>query len=36
MFNDQEWHDDMHIWLFPDSSGTSFGYAIFLNEKRMK
>jgi hypothetical protein len=36
MFNDREWHGDLHVWLFPDSSGSSFGYAIYLREERIR
>ena len=32
MFNQGEWHGDMRIWLFPDSSGAGVGYAIFLRQ----
>jgi hypothetical protein len=33
-FNQGEWHGDLHVWLFPDSSGSGAGYAIFLREER--
>ena len=36
MFNEREWHGDMHVWLFPDSSGWGIGYAIFLREERLR
>ncbi len=36
MYNEQEWHGEMHIWLFPDSSATRFGYAILLREELLK
>ncbi len=33
MFNEGDRHGDLHVWLFPDSSASSVGYAIFLREE---
>jgi hypothetical protein len=33
MFNEGDRHGDLHVWLFPDSSGSGVGYAIFLREE---
>ena len=32
IFNQGEWHGEMQIWIFPNSSDTGVGYAIFLRE----
>ena len=32
MFNEGDRHGDLHVWLFPDSAGSSFGFAIFLRD----
>jgi hypothetical protein len=31
-FNERERHGELHVWLFPDSSGSRVGYAIFLRD----
>jgi hypothetical protein len=33
VFNEGDRHGDLHVWLFPDSSGSTVGYAIFLREE---
>jgi hypothetical protein len=32
-FNEGDRQGELHIWLFPDSSGTSVGFAIFLRDE---
>jgi hypothetical protein len=33
LFNQGGRHGELHVWLFPDSSGTGVGYAISLHEE---
>ena len=32
MFNEDDRHGELHGWLFPDSSGSSVGFAFFLRD----
>jgi hypothetical protein len=36
LFNERDRHGELHIWLFPDSSGTGLGYAIGLVEEPLE
>ncbi len=33
LFNEADRHGEMHVWLFPDSSGSGLGYVIALVEE---
>ncbi len=36
LFNESDRHGEMHVWLFPDSSGSGLGYAIGLVEEPLE
>jgi hypothetical protein len=36
IFNQGDRHGEMHVWLFPDSSGSGVGYAICVQEEPLE